>query len=230
MKLAICDDEFVIQTIVGEMCRTQLKKMEVNADIYYFDSGKALVDSKEYFDIIFLDIEMPFLDGMSTARRLMKSGEQTKIIFLTSHVELALEAFKVKAFRYLLKPIDEDKFMEAITEAVNEIVHVVTVLLETGETIKQRDILYIQALGDGVSIHMSKEVYISKNTLKSFKETLAPRMFGQGHKSYLLNYEHVTKIQKLNVEMDNGEQIALSKRMARTFKEGFQDYIRKVSW
>ena len=102
MRIAICDDEKIF--------RDQIKKyiLEVSSDssIDEYTCGDDLAGSESNYDIIFLDIEMPGISGIETAEKLRENGSDADIIFLTSHVEFVYEAFKVRAFRFLQKPID----------------------------------------------------------------------------------------------------------------------------
>ena len=114
MRIAICDDE--------EKYRIQLKtvldKLLINTDddIETFSDGNilALKFAESPFDLVFLDIEMPEIDGITLARKLRAVSEKVFIVFLTGHVEYALEGYEVNALRYLTKPVDIDKLKEVL--------------------------------------------------------------------------------------------------------------------
>ncbi len=118
MKIAICDDEQIFRDTLYK----KLVKYNKTFEIKEFRTGRELIDSRIKFDIIFLDIEMPELNGMDTAKKLRKLSVGSIIIFLTSHIECIQDAFKVKAFRFLSKPVQEDALNEALEEAEKEIV------------------------------------------------------------------------------------------------------------
>ena len=102
LKVAVCDDEKIICNEI----KKRLLEIRPEFEVLLFSSGDELIKSDKNFDLIFLDIEMPQLDGMETAQILRKNHKNEYIIFLTSHSELMAEAFKVKAFRFLEKPIE----------------------------------------------------------------------------------------------------------------------------
>ena len=75
---------------------------------------------KTKYDLIILDIELPSLDGLSVARKLRELGEQTALVFLTSHVEYALKGYEVNALRYLTKPVKKEQLAEIINHLLEQ--------------------------------------------------------------------------------------------------------------
>lgn len=102
--------------------------------------------------MIFLDIEMTGINGINAAFALRERGYDGIIIFLTSYTEFMPDAFKVKAFRFLDKPLDSEKFYKAFSEAKKEIMNTEHILLSyiSGKTVylKLADIVYLEAYGD----------------------------------------------------------------------------------
>ncbi len=109
MRIAICDDEEIYRV----QLKTILDKLLINVDydIDTFSDGNILSDAfgKCPYDLVFLDIEMPAVDGITLARKIRAKSENAFIVFLTSHIEYALEGYEVNALRYLTKPVDIDK-------------------------------------------------------------------------------------------------------------------------
>ncbi len=124
-KIAVCDDEQIfIDDVVAK-----LKEQSEQCEILEYTSGEELLDSPLDFNIIFLDIEMAGINGINTAFLLRERKYDGMIIFLTSHTEFMPDAFKVKAFRFLDKPLDNEKFNEAFSEAKKEILNTEHILL-----------------------------------------------------------------------------------------------------
>ena len=171
LKVAVCDDEKIICNEI----KKRLLEIRPEFEVLLFSSGDELIKSDKNFDLIFLDIEMPQLDGMETAQILRKNHKNEYIIFLTSHSELMAEAFKVKAFRFLEKPIELNTFREAVTMAEKEILSNEKLTISMKGQLKViylKDIVYIEAFGDGTYIYTNEEVIESKNTLKYWNEKL----------------------------------------------------------
>ncbi len=110
MNIAVVDDEEAIREQIGGF----IKKRNPDFDISSFDTGEGLLASGKDFDIIFLDIQMEGMGGIEAARILRQSGVDAVVIFITGIREYVFEAFDVSAFHYLLKPIEEQKFMEVL--------------------------------------------------------------------------------------------------------------------
>lgn len=139
------------------------------SDARFAHSGYELLNSEITFDLIFLDIEMPEIDGMKTAELLREKRNESLIIFLTSHTECMPDAFKVKAFRFLSKPIEREGFTEVVVEAKKEFLNgrkIVITVKEEVKLVSQKDIVYLEAFGDGTYIYTKDEVIESNETLK----------------------------------------------------------------
>ena len=113
MKIAICDDEIEI----GEQIKDLIRSQKTDCRIEFYSSGEELLASEVVFDIIFLDIQMEGMDGLSTARQLRRKTDAL-LIFITGIREAVFDAFDVSAFHYLLKPVDQEKFGEVFRRAV----------------------------------------------------------------------------------------------------------------
>ncbi len=110
MNMAVVDDEEAIREQIGGF----IEKRNPDFDISSFNTGEGLLASGKDFDIIFLDIQMEGMGGIEAARTLRQSGVDAVVIFITGIREYVFEAFDVSAFHYLLKPIEEQKFMEVL--------------------------------------------------------------------------------------------------------------------
>mgnify|MGYP002237518593 FL=1 len=117
MQIAICDDEVSMVQILEE----KIKKLLPDAVIDKYLSGDELIASGSKPDILFLDIQMPGMDGMETAKMLRQDNENMILIFVTAAEEYVFQAFDVGAFHYLVKPFSDEKLKEVVTKAVHNI-------------------------------------------------------------------------------------------------------------
>lgn len=229
IQIAICDDEDIV-------CQEIMKKLlyirpEYKIAIYH--SGYELIDSKIKFDMIFLDIKMPGIDGMKAAKILRKNGNNSLIIFLTSYEESMTDAFKVKAFRFLCKPIEKEKFVEAIVSAEREVVNnrkiPITIRGET-KIINIIDILYLEAFGDGTYIYTKNEVLESNESLRYWSDRLGKEHFFQTHRSYIVALRFVKKIDSKFIWIKGIDyDIPVSRRRHTELKEKVNKYIKEQS-
>lgn len=231
-KIAVCDDE---QIFIDDAV-AKLKEQSEHCEISEYTSGEELLNSPLEFNIIFLDIEMTGINGINTAFLLRERKYDGMIIFLTSHTEFMPDAFKVKAFRFLDKPLDNEKFNEAFSEAKKEILNTEHILLSdrSGKKIylKLTDIVYLEAYGDGTYIYgKTGSVYDTDKPLKYWKEQIGSEHFYQIHKSFIVSYLYVSVILKSDqVVMKGIEQpLDISRRNVVPFRNGFFDYIKKYA-
>ena len=116
MRIAICDDEKNIRELIGN----KVAKQYLEVEIVFFQSGEELLLSDKHVDILFLDIQMSGKNGMETARELRKKDKGVILIFVTAVEEYVFQAFDVGAFNYIVKPIDDTKFVDVLCRAVDE--------------------------------------------------------------------------------------------------------------
>lgn len=186
-------------------------------------------------DLVFLDIQMPNLNGVDLLRLTIKKGFQ--VIFTTAHSEYAITSIKLSAFDYLLKPIEVDIFIESvnrflklevniidqITSAKNlslsirdDLNRKISINNQTGlEIIYLHDILYALAEENYASIilHNGKHIKVSK-PLKWVESQINSDKFFRCHKSFLVNLYYVQRYNKLtqSIELTNGVSISVSER------------------
>lgn len=118
LRIGVCDDDKEFRQRLMQMIRIWSDHSGIPTELYPFDNGDELISKNAAFrmDIILLDIVMPLLNGMDTARELRAQDTAVKIIFLTSSPEFALESYEVRAQDYLLKPITYERLRRALED------------------------------------------------------------------------------------------------------------------
>ncbi len=230
MKIAICDDEQIFRDTLYK----KLVKYNKTFEIKEFRTGRELIDSRIKFDIIFLDIEMPELNGMDTAKKLRKLSVGSIIIFLTSHIECIQDAFKVKAFRFLSKPVQEDALNEALEEAEKEIVGQEKIVINQKGKIFELsvpDVMYFEAFGDGTYVYDNKDnVYECTVALKEWDKRLEGMPFFKIHKSYIVSMMYVSSINNNVLRLEGVDQeFTISRRNITPFKDAYMDFVKNNS-
>ena len=230
-KIAICDDEnIIIDDIISK-----LHNRSSEYEIVRCNSGNELLEMPADYSILFLDIEMPSINGMETAFRLREKNFDGIIIFLTSHTEFMPDAFKVKAFRFLSKPIDTEKFNEALSAADKEFANTEHIIIRERDKsiyMKLTDIVYLEAYGDGTYIYdKNKKVYDTDKPLKYWKEQIGTEHFFQINKSTIVSFLYFS-----SVSSDGSIYVPLydlklssSRRNCASFKEAFFKYAKKYA-
>ena len=121
MKIALCDDDNRIMDILEDKLKKYSEEHNIEFNIKRFLGGEELLkyDLNE-IDLLFLDMEMPGLNGVEVATEIRKTNRSMAIIFVTAFEKFVFESFKVNAFRYLLKPLDDNKFTEALDALISQ--------------------------------------------------------------------------------------------------------------
>ncbi len=229
MKIAICDDEIEI----GEQIKDLIRSQKTDCRIEFYSSGEELLASEVVFDIIFLDIQMEGMDGLSTARQLRRKTDAL-LIFITGIREAVFDAFDVSAFHYLLKPVDQEKFGEVFRRAV-EVYRAgrqEPLVIRTGGrslTLERKDILYLESRGRKVEIHRKAdpaeiiEIYANMDVL----EEQLGEDFYRCHRGYLVNLAYIRDYDRESIGLRNGEIICLSRRKYDEFVKAYMHYLRR---
>lgn len=227
LLIAICDDE----PIFCEDAKEKIEKLYQDYEIEMFHSGADLLEAKKNYDIIFLDIEMPNENGMDIAKKLKTQSIRGEIVFLTSHIECMPAAFKVKAFRFLGKPLELEELKETLEEAEKELFENKKLIVDSFGAellIDVRDIIYIQSEKKTTKLYTMHYVIETDYALKYWIEKLENCDFCKVHKSFLISLRYVDKFEPDEIQLKNtGTCIPLSRRNYVLFKDVYLDYVSK---
>ena len=196
----IVDDEPLSRDILRKYI-SEVKDLDLVAECSDgFEATHQLV--KQHIDIMFLDINMPGLTGISLARSLDKTP---LIIFTTAYPEFAVEGFELDALDYLVKPYSFERFLKAANKALGRISSdkgaggpVQKILVKADKKLYALEpgfILYIEGQGDYIRIHMEDTKLMVHDTIKNFMESLPGESFMRVHKSWVVNLEKISFIE-----------------------------------
>ncbi len=215
MKSVIIDD--------SNMYRTVLKKLiENHPDLVFEGSYRNAIEAKnkgceKNADLIFLDVEMPFVDGFD----LLESFKQRpQVIMISGRPDHALRAFEYDVTDYLLKPVSAKRFDTAIKKAQRNIgtsnrqqkeEHIFVRSNFRKVRVDYRDIKWIEALGDYVKLITEKKNILVLTSMKAFEQKLPENRFLRIHKSYIINLDRVENFNTTAVQVC-GKQMPISRK------------------
>lgn len=226
--VAVCDDEQYVHDIVQKMMDVYAEENNICCELHHIFSAQELLSFEETIDCLFLDIDMPEMDGIEAAYLLNKQGRDYKIIMLTSKAERFKDAFKIGAFRFVTKPISQNELFEAVDEVREHMMGSGKVPVYRDGVIYEivrKDILYLMADGNTVRIFTESAEYRSERPLKQwFEELLDQRMFFACHRSYIVNLGKIMKIEKDMAVMPTGEKVPVARRSRRELQKEYMMY------
>jgi DNA-binding LytR/AlgR family response regulator len=225
MNCLIVDDDEMVRIDLENRVR-RMPGMTLMASCANATEAAGLLMSKKV-DLLFLDVELPDMDGLQLLRLLDK--KRPNIIMITSRKEYAAEAFDYEVTDFLVKPISDERFLKAVmrvSRAVNNntaqaggqtdyiFVRVNAVL----EKISLADILYVEAMADYVQIQCTKQRYVVHSTMKSIENSLPASQFFRIHNSYIVRLDKITKIEDNSVLIGD-KLIPVSRSKIKTLLE-----------
>lgn len=229
MNIAICDDE----KIVRQQIKGLIEKQKADCNLELYGTGEELIAAGKHFDVVFLDIQMEGMNGIDTARTLREQSEETVLIFITGIKEYVFDAFDVAAFHYLLKPIEENKFMEVFDRAVKEAgkrkekgqKQLFIKTRQRNITLEQKNILYIENRGRKAEIHTVDETIEIYAAMIELEKQLGGEFY-RCHRGYLVNMAYITEYSNDSIRLSDGESIYLAKEKYNEFVKEYMRYLR----
>jgi two-component system LytT family response regulator len=214
LKAVIVDDELPARMVLREFLDAHPDIMVAAECANGFEAVKAVTEHRP--DLLFLDVQMPKLDGFEVLDLLSGTLDQTAVIFATAYDEFALRAFEVHAVDYLLKPYSAERFSEALFRArarlgaeraappkqlaadARHTRALDRVLIRDGaqvHVLPVDSIDYVEAQDDYVAFRAGGKTYLKEQTLSELEQLLDVSRFVRVHRSYILNVERITRVE-----------------------------------
>lgn len=248
MKAIIIDDENKARKLIHTLIVEECSEIETVFEASDLESGVAII-KEQHPDIVFLDIEMPNHSGLQILEFFEASEVDFQIIFITAYNEYAIQAFKLSAIDYLLKPIDIEEFKNAVDKAIFSVknksidtklndlkkvfqqISLNKMVLEIPKGIlfvSHDDILFFEADGMYTKVYMkNNETQLICKPLKHFVDQLTDKpIFYKPHRSYLINLKYIKELSKKDgfyLIMENGKTIPIAKEKKDEFLQLIQD-------
>jgi len=238
LRIAICDDERTeidkIQAFLDEL-------KEYFPDVFYesYFSGESLLAHykraplEEYYDIIYMDIEMGGKDGLATAAEIRKIDKNPILIYVTRFDEHVYDAYDTDPFNYLLKPVSPERFIKVFKNAVKRLKnkdHTYTFFCNyEWVSVYISEILYIESKTSKsnvskLTMYTTRGNYEYNSTLKQTCKDLEKHNFAKPHGSYLLNMAYIQRLKHDTVVIVSGENIPVSPAYSKTIKRAFIEF------
>lgn len=230
MRIAICDDDIhelasistIIETFKSEHCPTLTYEV--------FNSPKSLLDKvqKQEFDLLLLDIIMSEMTGIELASTIRSFDLHLPIVFLTSSTEFAIASYRVHAKDYLLKPVDNQLLFEVLLRQLKSSEQLLFV--KTIDSVMQlpfSEIVYLEVVARKLCFYLQDgSVVLAPSTLSEYEERLLQYpQFYKPHRSYLVNLQHISKVDKEGIHTTLENIIPVPKPAFAKTKNAYMNYL-----
>lgn len=241
LRVAICDDD---QNFIRYLMEKIVKAAEnkIVIEFWKYRSGTELLNDlygKEEFDLLFLDILMPEVDGYAVARKFREKYHSTVLIFCSGVCPPTPESFKVMPYRYLMKQYSEQKLESELREVLvyslkkKEQPFVWGCFDKTGYKLSPDDILYISIAKRGCTIYLHPKCQhaglspkmTSRRKLPELFELVQSYGFAYAHNSYIVNMKYVMKRSMTELGLADGSVLSISRSRGKEFDAAFVQYL-----
>lgn len=234
LKIAIVDDEpsYVNKLLDYVEEYKKNEKVSVSVDIYN-NGADFLTDYKPDYTIVFIDIEMPIMDGIETAKKLRKIDERVPLVFVTNMAQFAIKGYQVNALDFIVKPISYFNFASKIKKA-DEIVKKYLddkVVVNSGTaymSLSVRDIFYLEVFKHDLIYHTCKGNIKVKGVMKERASYFESKNFVRIHNCFLVNLEKVVEFKGMTLRLSNDEELPVSQSKRQAVKNAILGYF--LSW
>jgi len=235
MRIVICDDDPIIANQINDLIIAYFTNNNFELppiDIY--NSGDDLLNSDKQMDIVFLDIEMPGVDGIYAGRKIKEKNKNAIIFIVTSFMEYLDAAMSFHVFRYLSKPIEKNRFMYNLRDALkvynNENIYITIETPEKVTRVLSHEIIMVEFYGRYLEVTTINEKFNSIQPMAYWLDALNIPGFFRTHRSNIINMKYVTEFTKDIVFLhDNGYRAYLTRRKYVEFKRAYMLYLDSIT-
>ena len=230
-RAAVCEDSARTLEVIHEQLSKEFLRQNFKIEFDCYTEPEVLLETCRTgtaYHILFLDIDMPGINGIELCRRIQCGSPNVLTVFISGKDKMVFQTFQVRPFRFIRK----SHFTEELPALVNDIIHEMRMQEGTSISIEElhsgnlyslntNQILYIEALVKDCRIVLTSQEIQIHYKLKDFEALLKQYGFLRPHRSFLVNYRYIFSIQKTSLILDNGQHIPLSRNRVDTVKEEF---------
>jgi DNA-binding LytR/AlgR family response regulator len=236
-QAAIVEDETQIRNYIKNTLIKSFENQQVHITFDSFSSGEkflSMFDQHYHFDLIFLDIEMPGMDGISICRRIREVAPDTLVVFISNKEELVFQTFEVQPFRFIRKS-EYDKQLPFLVQAIigqlnaqnSQMIRIHEPSSGDIFSFDVKKVLYVEAQRKNCRIVTTTNELIIQCKLMELEEKLSEFFFIKPHRSYLVNCQYIFYVGKNSLQLTNKEEIPISRGKVEEIKQLFLDYTTR---
>lgn len=232
MKIAICDDDTAFLSELADKIYLYSNQHNWESAIDRYHSGVELIAAKMKYDIVILDYQMDFLDGLETAKLLRKGLNQFScIIFLTNFPDIAISAYDVDTYRFVVKNTLYEGLYRALDDFRNHKDKNYNISFKSdGDiiTVNTEDIVFIESNDKEITVHLSdKRELITRKNLSALYKEVPHYLFRRIHKSIIVNMTYVQRQNSKSLKLKTYSfWLPISRKYSNSFKEAYLRFLK----
>lgn len=228
IRIAVCDDLKEDRDILIKILSEYLDQNNLYAEVDEFVSGEVFLASDiSRYRLVFLDIFMDKLNGMETAKKLIRENHKVQIVFASTSIDFAAEAFTIEALHYIVKPIKEKQVYGVLDKFFDSFYSMRTIEVKVGrmeESIYISDILYIEAKGKKTIIHMKNGTLEASQSLSEMAQIVPQGDFCMPIRWALVSMREITSMPSSVLKLSDQTEIPISRGKREEIKNTFADF------
>ena len=234
IHIALVEDDETYRNVILDYLHRYEKESGQRFQISSFSDGDEIAAGyKAVYDLILMDINMRFMDGMTVAEKIRAVDEAVVIIFITNSPQYVMKGYAVDALDYVLKPVNYFAFSQRIDRALGRMnqrkKQFISIAVKGGmQKLALSDITYIEVFDHDLLYHTKNGDISARGTLADAEKQLNPVSFFRCGKSYLINLEYVDAVQNNEILLGD-KRISISRGRKKELMDALNDYINEVS-
>lgn len=226
VKIALCDDEEQARKELTDRLRVVLEEEDIAYELFCFSTGYELLESIEEMQIVFLDMDMPELDGAIVGERILQRNEDCKVVVASGREDRFKETYRFHAFRFVSKPFKIEELREALQAFWRQQIGMGQIEVFSDRTafhIRQKEIRYISAYNSYVEIMTDNTLYRKDISMNKIEELLEKELFFRIHHSYIVNMLWITERREQEVLIGH-IKLPVSRRQRKKFSKAYKEF------
>lgn len=234
--IAIVEDEKEFSDQLVSYLKQYEEENKIEIKVSVFGDGESVLRDYSFdYDAIFLDIQMPGIDGMQTAEAIREKDEDVVLMFITNMAQYAISGYSVGALDFVMKPINYYTFslkvgrvLKRVQKKVREQNSIVISLPNGMKKLDAKQIYFVEIQNRMLHYHTDEGEFIVKGTMQSVEQELEAFAFAKCNHWYMVNLMHVKEVRK-NIAVVGEFELEISRRNKNTFLKALTEYLGGVS-
>ena len=229
ITIGICDDEEFFANKIKFSCENCLEKISDNFQFVMMHSGDEVMNYRgDVLDLLFLDIELGGVDGITVMQNILHSDYVWRIVFISTHEELVWDTFSVKTMGFVRKPIDEKEIEKYIRCALSELkkdVFIPFKKFEEDTYVRLSDLYFIEGHASYIEVHARGKRFVVTGKIGDWEEKLCDMPVIRVHKSFMVNLEHIRLKGAMIIISELNEEIPIGRKYKSDVQEKYTQFV-----